>query len=297
MSTLIIGGVPEHFNLPWTLAIEAFAFRTLGVEVVWRAFPDGTGAMMRAVEAKEVDIALVLTEGAVAHIANSGTTGIIGTWVESPLVWGVHAPPQGVISENFPHDARIAISRQGSGSHLMPLVYARQVGWTEGARLVEIGTLDGALNAYAAGTIDAFYWERTMTWPQVSQGRMRLHSTFQAPWPAFVAVRHRDASSDIDTQWAQVVLTMQHYLEELLAARGPFLDEVAARFSLPLAEVEDWFARTTWAPSLEVSAKGLGNAARELLAAGVIAQAITPEALVLSPGVVRFDDGNVAGEA
>lgn len=287
MTTLVIGGVPEHFNLPWTLAMQEFAFRTLGVDVVWREFPDGTGAMMRAVEAKDVDIALVLTEGAVAHIANNGTTGIIGTWVESPLVWGVHAPPTGAISEHFPHDARVAISRPGSGSHLMPLVYARQVGWDGGTTCVEIGTLQGALDAYAAGTIDAFYWERTMTWPHVAQGKMRLHSTFQAPWPAFVAVRHREASADVDTQWAQVVLTMQQFMARLLADREVFLATVAERFDLPLGEVDAWFARTTWNPSLEVQAEGLRNAARELAAAGVIQEVIAPEALVIAPGVVR----------
>jgi hypothetical protein len=38
-----VGGVDEHFNLPWKLAIEAGAFETLGVSVVWQDCPGGTG--------------------------------------------------------------------------------------------------------------------------------------------------------------------------------------------------------------------------------------------------------------
>ena len=148
MKRLVVGGVPEHFNLPWLLAMQEGAFASCGVEVVWREFPDGTGPMMRAVEAGEVDVALVLTEGAVAHIGREGTTGIIGTWVESPLVWGVHSSSNASLSPNFPHDARVGISRRGSGSHLMPLVHARQSSWSEPVALVEIGTLAGAIAAF-----------------------------------------------------------------------------------------------------------------------------------------------------
>jgi len=63
MRDIRIGGVPEHFNLPWRLAIEEGAFTTLGLNVEWIDFPGGTGAIMKALDAGEVDIATPLTEG------------------------------------------------------------------------------------------------------------------------------------------------------------------------------------------------------------------------------------------
>lgn len=270
MQKLRIGGVPEHFNLPWKLAIESGAFQAKGLDVTWRDFPDGTGAMMRAVQAQDVDIALVLTEGAVAHIATHGTTGIMGTWVESPLVWGIHSGPRTLKGENYPHDARIAISRMGSGSHLMPLVHGQQQGYAGDAKLVEIGTLAGAIQAFEEDRIDTFYWERTMTLPQVRAGQMVLDGDFSAPWPAFVAVSSRESSPGIAELWALVLGVMEERVADILQSPQAFLAEVGERFSLPPAEVDTWFARTRWNPSLAVDPAALNRAAEALVAAGVL---------------------------
>ena len=51
MIKLRIGGVPEHFNLPWHLALEARRFEALGIEVTWRDYPGGSGAMAKALRA------------------------------------------------------------------------------------------------------------------------------------------------------------------------------------------------------------------------------------------------------
>lgn len=287
MTRIVIGGVPEHFNLPWALAVEQHVFRTLGVTLEWREFPEGTGAMMRAVEAKDVDIALVLTEGAVAHIAARQTCGIVGTWVGSPLVWGIHSGPRTNKGPSYPHDARIGISRMGSGSHLMPLVHAQREGYKEAPKLVEIATLAGAIEAFADDRIDTFYWERTMTLPQVRAGQMQLDGDFQAAWPAFVAVRARESRPEVDTLWAQVVLTMQRFMEQLLEAVVPFLKEVGERFDLPPEEVKAWYLRTEWDLSLEVDVAALVRAGDALVAAGVLDAAPDPTALIASPGAPR----------
>lgn len=286
MNKLIVGGVPEHFNLPWNLVAASNAFRSLGVEVEWRDFPEGTGAMMRAVEANEVDVALVLTEGAVAHIAKNGTTGIIGTWVESPLVWGIHSGPKTQKGPQYPHDARIGISRLGSGSHLMPLVHAQQDRYTEAPKLVEIKTLAGAIEAFANDEIDTFYWERTMTLPQVRAGQMTLDGDFSAPWPAFVAVRAKNSQPHVDAAWEKAITAMKTWLTELLSDRQAFLKLVGERFDLPEEEVAIWFARTVWAPSLKVDPAALQRAAKGLVAAGVLEERVSPQSLMISPGVL-----------
>lgn len=283
MKKIVIGGVPEHFNLPWHLAMEEGVFADLNVEVQWREFPDGTGAMMKAVDAGEVDIALVLTEGAVAHIGKNQTTAIIGTWVESPLVWGVHGAHGTNPTPNFPHDSRIAISRPGSGSHLMPLVHARQEKWNSDLSFVEIGTLKGAIEGFANNTIDAFYWERTMTWPECNAGQMTLNGVFSAPWPAFVAVTRKDRADDVADAWTYVIAQMANFTLALIEDRSRFLNLVSEKFHIPLSEIEAWFGRTTFKPSVDVTREGLSHCVNELVAAGILPTYVEVESLIASP--------------
>lgn len=280
MRKIIVGGVPEHFNLPWKQAIEYNMFQSIDVEIEWRDFHDGTGAMMHAVAHGEVDVALVLTEGAVAYIAKEHDVRIVGTWVDSPLVWGVHAGPHTQKGAQYPHDGRIAISRLGSGSHLMPQVHAHQDGYADALHFVEIGTLAGALTAFEGDEVDAFYWERTMTVPQVEAGQLRLEGDFQAPWPAFVAVRKGAASEEIDAAWVQVLAIMKGFMRDLLRVEESFVADVCNVFSLPVGEVQEWLARTTWASSPAVDANALQRVIDALVRAKVLAQAPALDDLV-----------------
>jgi ABC-type nitrate/sulfonate/bicarbonate transport system substrate-binding protein len=61
-----VGGVPEHFNLPWHLAQERGLFQKHKVTVQWNDYKGGTGAMISALKEGEVDIIIALTEGLVA---------------------------------------------------------------------------------------------------------------------------------------------------------------------------------------------------------------------------------------
>ena len=50
MIGLKIGGVPEHFNLPWRMAIEEGRFREAGIQLHWSDMGGGTGQMIRGLE-------------------------------------------------------------------------------------------------------------------------------------------------------------------------------------------------------------------------------------------------------
>ncbi len=54
MEQIILGGVPEHFNLPWHMGIEKGKFSKKGVDLKWLDFPDGTGAMCQALRDKKL---------------------------------------------------------------------------------------------------------------------------------------------------------------------------------------------------------------------------------------------------
>ena len=49
---LRVGGVPEHFNLPWRLATRAGSFEHAGCPVEWREYPAGTGELTRALRTR-----------------------------------------------------------------------------------------------------------------------------------------------------------------------------------------------------------------------------------------------------
>ena len=175
MIKLRIGGVPEHFNLPWHLALEAQRFESLDIELAWRDYPGGSGAMAKALRDGELDAALLLTEGAVAAIADGAAFKIVSLYTDSPLVWGIHVPAASRFrAEAELRGARYAISRMGSGSHLMAFVHARAKGWpVEQLAFVTVGNLAGAVDAFAAGTADVFFWEKFMTKPLVDAEQFR----------------------------------------------------------------------------------------------------------------------------
>ena len=63
MKRFKIGGVPEHFNLPWRLAIEEGRLNHLDVDMHWSDMSGGTGQMIKGLQAGTLDVAVLLTEG------------------------------------------------------------------------------------------------------------------------------------------------------------------------------------------------------------------------------------------
>ena len=56
LTKIRVGGVPEHFNLPWHLAMENGLFEKEGIEVEWTVFKGGTGQMTKALRNDEIDV-------------------------------------------------------------------------------------------------------------------------------------------------------------------------------------------------------------------------------------------------
>lgn len=84
---LKIGFVPEHFSTP-----IYFAHKHFGLDAELIPFPSGTGHMITAIRAGEIDVAIGLTEGWIAGLGkteqteeNDGGYRLVGTFVETPL--------------------------------------------------------------------------------------------------------------------------------------------------------------------------------------------------------------------
>lgn len=198
-----VAGVPEHFNLPWKRASES---KDADIEFI--EFPGGTGAMCTALETGEVDVALLLTEGAIARSLNSRFESqpnvqkfkLLGFYVDSPLVWGVHVGSTShfnslkdlnnqTVAEKQPI---FAISRYGSGSHLMSYVLMEQQfsSYERELNFKIVKNLDGAKEALPKDQQLVFMWEHFMTAPYVDSGLFKRIGDQPTPWPCFViAVR------------------------------------------------------------------------------------------------------------
>src|SRR5690606_30497387 len=97
----------------------------------------------------------------------AGGFRIVSFYTDSPLIWGLHVPAVSALQTvEDVRGRRYAISRRGSGSHIMAYVHARERGWpVDALELVAVGNLKGAIDAFSAGTADVFFWEKFMTKP------------------------------------------------------------------------------------------------------------------------------------
>ncbi len=75
---------------------------------------------------------------------------IVQKYIKSPLIWGIHTGANSEVnSETSFADIKFAISRPGSGSHLMASVEAKNRGITlQPNQFVDVGTIHGAVEAF-----------------------------------------------------------------------------------------------------------------------------------------------------
>ncbi|MBN1239404.1 MAG: ABC transporter substrate-binding protein [Gammaproteobacteria bacterium] len=271
---LAIGGVPEHFNLPWRRVLGSGRLAAAGIDASWQDFPGGSGAMGAALNEGELDVAMLLTEGAVAGIANGGTYRIVSRFTETPLIWGIHVPAASNLhSVADLQGSRYAISRHGSGSHLMAFAHARHVGWPVGELdFVVVGGLDGAVEAFDNGGAEVFLWEKFMTQPLVDEGRFRRVGEFSAPWPAFVVCVSGDA---LRQKAADVATALEHVLAEAarFAASPSAADDIARDYGLRREHAAEWLRVTRWASTANVDDGAVSDCIEVLRAVGLVESA------------------------
>ncbi len=265
---LRIGGVPEHFNLPWRDAIDALAAE--GHDIVWRDFPGGTGAMAQAVRDGELDIAIMLTEGAVAAIGAGLEARIVSTYVVSPLLWGIHTSASSSIQN--PEDFRggvYAISRFGSGSELMALVDARIRRWpTDELQFEVIQNFTGARESLAAGESDVFFWERFMTKPTVDSGEFRLVDIRPTPWPSFVAVATDSVRESPPLPLTTLFSRVREAADALAADPEATSKRISETFGILLEDAHEWMRTIQWSARPVLEKKALEDVASHLRHAG-----------------------------
>jgi len=242
-----VGGVPEHFNLPWHLAIEKGWFKEAGIDLQWTDYPDGTGAMARDLREDKVDVAIILTAGIVRDIINGNETRIIQQYIKSPLIWGAHCPPDSKFNNLITlKNARFSISRIGSGSHLITFLLAKQLDWKTQPNFVITGGLEGTRESFKKDESDCLLWEKYTTKPLVDSGEFKRVGEVSTPWPCFVI----SGRAQFIEEYPAAIKAMQEVINrssEKFTQSPDFIDLVAERYKLEKEDVAAWFEKTEWA--------------------------------------------------
>jgi len=248
MKNFKIGGVPEHFNLPWYLTLRDKEYHEEDINLRWTDYHGGTGQMCKALRSGEIDMAVILTEGIIRDIINGNPSKIAQVFISSSLVWGIH------VAKNSDYHqvgdlkgTKAAISRFGSGSHLMAFVNAERLGWdTEKDMDFEvIKNLQGALDGLPEGKGDYFMWEKFTTKPYVDNGPFRRIGECPTPWPCFViAVRDEMLENHPDCVQEILKIINQTTCE---FKDIPEIDEmISKRYDQQLIDVQTWMSITEW---------------------------------------------------
>ena len=248
MKNVRIGGVPEHFNYAWYLALKQGHFKPHNINVRWKDYFGGTGQMTKALRENEIDIAVILTEGIIKDITEGSPCKIVQVFVESPLIWGIHVAEKSTYKElSDLKSQRAAISRFGSGSHLMAYVNALEQGWdaAKDLKFEVVKDLDGAVEALTNENADYFMWEKFTTKPLVDQQTFRRLGDCPTPWPCFViAVRDEFITNEKET--------LQAVLEVINSITAGFKDIpeidgiISKRYEQKIEDVKNWLALTEW---------------------------------------------------
>ncbi len=247
MKTIKIAGVPEHFNLPWHLCIENGEFEEAGIDLQWTDVPEGTGKMCQMLREGETDIAVILTEGIVKDIVAGNSSKIVQVYVKSPLIWGIHVAANASYETlSDLENTTAAISRLGSGSHLMSFVNAQKNGWnTSNLQFEIVHTIEGAVTALSSGTADYFMWERFMTKPLVDNGTFRRIADCPTPWPCFViAVRNEILEKEmaVITQILEIINATTEEFKSI-----PSIDRtLASKYNQKIEDIQEWLRVTHW---------------------------------------------------
>jgi ABC-type nitrate/sulfonate/bicarbonate transport system substrate-binding protein len=252
MTKVNIGGVPEHFNLPWHLTLENGLYTEHNIDLKWKDFPGGTGAMCKALRDETIDMAIILTEGIIKDIIDGNPSKIIQTYVQTPLNWGVHVAANSAYKTmDDLKEKKAAISRYGSGSHLMSFINAQNNHWDINNDLdfKVVKNLEGAVKGLTSGLADYFLWEKFTTKPFVDNGTFRNIGNCPSPWPCFViAARKEFLKSDKKT--VKTILNIINQATSEFKTIQNIDKTISERYKLQLGDVQEWLSITEWSQSV-----------------------------------------------
>ncbi|MGI9601105.1 MAG: ABC transporter substrate-binding protein, partial [Acidimicrobiales bacterium] len=178
---------------------------------------------------------------------------------------------------------RFAISRRGSGSHLMAHVLGDRLGFTVADdRFVEVGDLDGARRAIGNGEAELFLWDRFMTAPLVTSGEFGRIGVQPTPWPAFVVAVHNDVlAGGRSVEVANLLDTAAEAAATFCEDPDAAVAQVVDAHGLSETDARDWFDATEFDEGEPADEDDMVEIAEQLVELGLIDAAPGAEDLVV----------------
>ena len=237
--------------------------------------------MCKALREKEIDIAIVLTEGIIKDIINGNPSKIVQPFVESPLVWGIHVGAKSKFKtiDDLEH-ATIAISRFGSGSHLMAIVNAYNNGWDiDKLKFKVVKNLDGGIEALTNGDADYFMWEHFTTKPLVDNGTFRRVGDCPTPWPCFVVAVREELLEEHPNEIKTILDIINSYTKDFKAIEN--IDKILAeRYEQQLEDIRKWLSITEWNSNCSIDENLITEIQNKMVHFGVIEKVVNPQQLI-----------------
>lgn len=264
---LNIGGVPEHFNIPFRKAIDEGVFAAKNIELNWKDYKGGTGDLVKALEEKQIDIGVLLTEGALKASLEGGHFKILQVYVNSPLYWGLYTGAK----SKYDHiddikELHFCISRPGSGSQLMAYLLAKREHWDKNRlEFREIGNFTGALKSLNEDPDGLFLWERFMTKPYVDSGMLKKIGEIPTPWPSFSIVAHNDMIENNREYLIEILLLISTYTYKFKQNTLESIDYISHYFDFSIPDMKEWIVGTDWNYYLDLPELKLDRAYNFLL--------------------------------
>lgn len=281
MKQVNIGGVPEHFNLAWYLTLKNGEYKDKGINLRWHDYYDGTGAMCKALRNGDIDIAVILTEGIIKDIIDGNPSKIVQTFIQTPLIWGIHVAHHSKYkSVEDLKGTKAAISRYGSGSHLMAYINAENNNWDleKDLDFEVIKNLDGAVEGLTNKKADYFLWEKFTTKPLVDNGTFRRIGNCPSPWPCFVIAVRNDFINSNKADLKSILDIINNTTSEFKDI--PSIDKtIANRYEQQLEDVQEWLSITEWSQDL-IDETTIANVQKELFALNIIPEVVDYNKLI-----------------
>ena len=193
--------VTEHFSTP----LE-FAKKHYGLDSKLLPYPSGTGHMVTALQAGEIDVGVGLTEGWIAALGKSQAAKqdagfrVVGTYVETPLCWAIStgARRQELTGVQDLKGKKVGVSRIGSGSYVMSFVLADQHGWLDSTSdsppfpIEVLNTFSNLRDSVNDSTADFFMWEHFTSKRYYDNGEIKRIGEIYTPWSSWKIVAVND---------------------------------------------------------------------------------------------------------
>jgi len=175
---------------------------------------------------------------------------------------------------------KYAISRLGSGSHLMAYVHAQTKKiLLDEKQMIVVGDITNARKSLNNYESDLFFWEKFMTKPFVDSGELKLLDKFPTPWPCFMMVSNNEFYFENKNLIVTLCEILNRIVKELVS--DTFLaSKIADKFHLKLVDIEEWLQNTKWNSNFEINRSSMEQVYKSLLSLGLIDSQIDIKELV-----------------